>query len=81
MADLIERLEHAAASALRDLRPDLVRDPSSIRSVVLEIDLAWGTADGAPVIREGRAFVERAVRVNRVLGLGGGRQMPPGNPR
>ena len=40
--DLLTRLHAAATAALDDLRPDLERDPASVRGVTIEITIGPG---------------------------------------
>lgn len=68
MADLIERLQHAACRAIEDQRHALERRPEQLRSLHLEIELKRVTG-GALRIDEARSFVERRVSVNSVLGV------------
>jgi hypothetical protein len=69
MADLVERLQHAACTAIAEQRRDLERAPHELRSLHLEIELRQQGA--AFSIREARSFVERHISTDRILGVRG----------
>jgi hypothetical protein len=54
LTDLVTRLQEAALASIEDLRPDLERDPSSVRGVTVEITV--GPAGG---LKDCVAFVEK----------------------
>jgi hypothetical protein len=62
MSDLVQRLQHAALVSIEDLRPDLERDPSSVRSATIELTVG---RDGQ--IKEAITFVERRVHAGALL--------------
>ncbi len=65
--DLTTRLQEAAAAAIADVMPSIAPDPRRIRRVTIELDMA-NTCE----VKGGRAWIERTVNVNRLLGLTGG---------
>ncbi len=63
LSDLEERLVRAAEAAIRDLRPDLERDPASIRGVTIELTIGPGGG-----LADAVSFVERRKKAAQ-LGL------------
>ncbi len=63
MSDLLTRLQAAASAALADLRPDLEREPQTIRGVTIEITLGPGGG-----LADAVSFVERRKKAAQ-LGL------------
>jgi hypothetical protein len=64
--DLAERLADAARRAVLNQRPILQHDPSSVKSVVVEL-----AVDRAGVLRESEAYICRRVTTASVLGVKG----------
>ena len=65
MADLPERLKAAAVAAIDDLSPAVMADPSKLRLLTIELELANGGT-----VRGGRVWLERAVNLGRLLETG-----------
>lgn len=61
-ADLVTRLEHAAADVIRNQGPSIRRDSGSIRSVTVEINL-----DRRGQLVDAEVYLGRQVSVNSVL--------------
>ena len=68
---LAERLAIAAASAVLDIRPDVERNPTAVRSVVVELQLSRQQQ-----ILEADAYVQKRVSVNQILELPSARRAP-----
>lgn len=69
MADLIERLQHAACKAIAEQRPDLERRPEQVRSLLLEIELKRDR--GSVSIVEATSYLQRRVSTAAILGTKG----------
>jgi hypothetical protein len=65
MSDLPERLKAAAVAAIEDLAPAVMADPSKLRLLTIEIELANGGT-----VRGGRAWLERTVNLRTLLEQG-----------
>jgi hypothetical protein len=65
VSDLSERLKPAAVAAIDDLLPAVMTDPSKLRLLTIEIELATGGT-----VRGGRAWLERAVNLRSLLESG-----------
>ena len=68
MTDLTTRLQEAAAGAIRDVAPAIAAEPKRVRLLTIELELANGGQ-----VKGGTAWIERAVNVNKLLGVGRGR--------
>ncbi len=67
MTDLQDRLTEAAAAAIADVMPAIEADPRKVRRLTVELELANGGQ-----VEGGTAWIERAVNVNKLLGVGRG---------
>ena len=66
--DLTERLQAAACAAIADVMPAIEAEPRKVRRLTVELELANGGQ-----VKGGTAWIERAVNVNKLLGVGRGR--------
>lgn len=64
---LTERLQAAAAAAIADVMPAIEADPRKVRLITIELEVA----NGCQVVG-GTAWIERAVNVGKLLGVGRG---------
>jgi hypothetical protein len=65
LTNLSEHLKAAAVAAIDDLAPAVMADPSKLRLLTIEIELANGGT-----VRGGRAWLERAVNLRSLLDPG-----------
>ena len=65
MIDLTVRLQAAAAAAIADIMPAIEAEPRKVRLVTIELEVANGCE-----VKAGTAWIERAVNVGRLLGVG-----------
>jgi len=63
---LAERLKLAASAAIDDLSPAVLADPSKLRLLTIELEIA----NGGTKVRGGRAWIERAVNLTSLLAPG-----------
>jgi len=68
VSDLTQQLQHAAAAAIADIMPAIEAEPRKVRLVTIELEVANGRE-----VKGGTAWIERAVNVNKLLGLAGRR--------
>ena len=66
MTDLTERLQAAACAAIADVMPAIEAEPKRVRLLTIELELANGAQ-----VKGGTAWIERAVNVNKLLGVSG----------
>ena len=67
MSDLTERLQAAACAAIADVAPTIEADPRKVRRLTVEHKLTNGGQ-----VKGGTAWIEHAVNVNKLLGVGRG---------
>jgi hypothetical protein len=66
LSDLAEHLKRAASAAIEDVMPAVLADSRRVRLVAIELELVNGST-----VRAGTCWVERAVNVNKLLGVAG----------
>ncbi len=66
MSDLVTHLQEAAAAAIADVMPAIEADPRKVRLLTIELEVANGCQ-----VKAGTAWIERAVNVNKILGVRG----------
>ena len=70
MADLVERLQHAACTAIARQRRDIERRPDKLRALVLEIELRPNGGDSLTIC-EANSYLQRRVSTSSILGVRG----------
>ncbi len=63
---LRDHLTEAAAAAIADVMPAIAAEPKRVRLLTIELELANGGQ-----VKGGTAWIERAVNVNKLLGVRG----------